>query len=611
MARMKLRGSVDGRPALVEHFPDRHCSRVTWGGELRPDGPGSRSVEVEGTTPAEVAFRAAGDGLETLSAGRRLTRPAPPRPTPELARRTEPSADSHAPPRPSRRWYVAAAFFAAKYFAVVAVVVSVLAWLKVTSAAAGAGLVPVSAPSTAGATWAISLVLVVLLASSLLALRGVEFDSTSEGIDERDLIEALVHGGQFYAATRTAGWFGRVVALIVLLTNSWDLAVRHLTPRWGWVGAAVLLLLASSVVTKHSRLKSAFFVQVPYTTVTGRIRVGVGQGLALGADAAAGLLVVWFFLALAPLVRPARRLAWTLPFGLGHAYGSAVAALDSRPLTFLATLAVPVAVLGLLREVALRMSVTLTTERVPDPGNPAVLYLRSFDEDATRIVRNSSRRGLVESLLPPWRTRFESVLARIVAMSAPLDAVAPPHARRLLPGASRMHFADDEWQQGVAEAGRRALFVLLAATPEGIRDGLTWEIEHVGDHLDHSRIVLVVAPRPSEQLADRLQAFLVAATPYPSFASLSDRELPAGVCFLARSSTSDWKVYGSPLRTDVAYAHLMRLVIRDFYPEWMDELRIDPDVVSVRAQIAVLQGAGVPVSFAGVIAALSKFGILK
>lgn len=86
-------------------------------------------------------------------------------------------------------------------------------------------------------------------------------------------------------------------------------------------------------------------------------------------------------------------------------------------------------------------------------------------------------------------------MVRYLSRFGPVIAISGQHGRALPSlGAAKASFADDQWQQKVHEWMGQALTVVVAATPDQVRDGLMWELVQLSDAERHARVVLVVAP---------------------------------------------------------------------------------------------------------------------
>jgi hypothetical protein len=200
---------------------------------------------------------------------------------------------------------------------------------------------------------------------------------------------------------------------------------------------------------------------------------------------------------------------------------------------------------------------------------PHLLYLRGFEEDDLRISPSLARTSFLQWLTPFGRPRFEEVMVRYLSRFGPVIAISGQHGRALPSlGAAKASFADDQWQQKVHEWMGQALTVVVAATPDQVRDGLMWELVQLSDAERHARVVLVVAPWPREQLGSRWQGFLAAACRLPLFAPLALRPFPPAVQVLTYTTDAGWRGYGATRRWDWSYAAALVAAVEDAAPAW-------------------------------------------
>ena len=115
-----------------------------------------------------------------------------------------------------------------------------------------------------------------------------------------------------------------------------------------------------------------------------------------------------------------------------------------------------------------------TAKESPPPEAPPVLYLRSFEDDATA---SAFRGDLTE----------EENLVRALAHIGPVVAIGKPGEELPLAGASRFYVTDDRWQERVAELVGRARLVVIRT---GLSPGLMWELRTVLKLSEPSRVLL-------------------------------------------------------------------------------------------------------------------------
>jgi hypothetical protein len=115
-----------------------------------------------------------------------------------------------------------------------------------------------------------------------------------------------------------------------------------------------------------------------------------------------------------------------------------------------------------------------TAKEAPPPESPPVLYLRSFEDDATA---SAFRGDLTE----------EENLVRALAHIGPVVAIGKPGEELPLAGASRLYVTDDCWQERVVELVGLARLVVIRT---GLSPGLMWELQTVLKLSEPSRVLL-------------------------------------------------------------------------------------------------------------------------
>ena len=249
-----------------------------------------------------------------------------------------------------------------------------------------------------------------------------------------------------------------------------------------------------------------------------------------------------------------------------------VAGLEQRGLMwvlFLAVLVGPMTVAYLLDRLGRRLGQHSLQAVLAADARPHLLYLRGFEEDDLRITPSLTRTSFLQWLTPFGRPRFEEVMVRYLSRFGPVIAIAG-HTGRTLPelGAAKAAFADHQWQSQVHRWMGDALAVVVAATPDQVRDGLMWELVQLSDAERHPRVLLVVAPWPREQLTSRWQGFVAAASRLPLFAPLAARPFPPAVQVLTYTTDAGWRGYGASRRWDWSYAAALTAAVEDAAPAW-------------------------------------------
>ncbi|MDQ7993078.1 MAG: hypothetical protein REI45_10415, partial [Propionicimonas sp.] len=238
-------------------------------------------------------------------------------------------------------------------------------------------------------------------------------------------------------------------------------------------------------------------------------------------------------------------------------------------LLFLAVLAGPMALAYLVDRLGRRVSQRSLQAVLAADTRPYLLYLRGFEEDDLRISPALARTGFLQWLSPFGRPRFEEVLVRYLARFGPVIAISGQSGRALPElGAAKASFADDQWREKVHDWMGQALAVVVAATPDQVRDGLMWELVQLADAERRPRVLLVTAPWPRDQLLTRWQGFLAAATRLPLFAGLAERGFPSGVQVMTFTGEDGWRGYGATRRWDWTYAASLVAAVEAAGPAW-------------------------------------------
>jgi hypothetical protein len=141
-----------------------------------------------------------------------------------------------------------------------------------------------------------------------------------------------------------------------------------------------------------------------------------------------------------------------------------------------------------------------------DP-RPPVLYLRSFGDDRLRLwAATLGRPSLVERFTLRRSDRFEEVLVRYLSRYGPVIALNPPGTRLAPLGAARETIDSDDWQSVVAGWMAQSALIVFLAPPNGVTEGLEWELRAVADHGQWDKALVVVPPVPAGQLRARWRA---------------------------------------------------------------------------------------------------------
>ena len=132
---------------------------------------------------------------------------------------------------------------------------------------------------------------------------------------------------------------------------------------------------------------------------------------------------------------------------------------------------------------------------------PAILYLRSFEDDELPIATVlSARRPFFELFRLGGTDPFEEAVAWELVPYGPVVAVGRPGRSLASLGAAREYLPDDRWREDVAArmAASCAIVMTIGAT-----DGLRWEIEQVAAAQYIGRTIFVFPPMGDGTLRDR------------------------------------------------------------------------------------------------------------
>lgn len=213
------------------------------------------------------------------------------------------------------------------------------------------------------------------------------------------------------------------------------------------------------------------------------------------------------------------------------------------------------AVCGLIYKAARRRTaIDIDQLRTIDP-RPEILYLRNFADDAL-MIRTSplTRRSGVEKLGLDQFEPFEELIVRYLSVYGPVVAVSDPTTPHAPLGAVRESLPMDGWQDSVREKIRTSRLIVVGATPSTSTDGLRWELRTIAELGALDRTILLLAPRPSDQLSEHWRRFRqLAGFPVPGrIETFADRTLA-----VRRAPTGEWTAVTADRRTDWAYALAM------------------------------------------------------
>lgn len=279
------------------------------------------------------------------------------------------------------------------------------------------------------------------------------------------------------AHRRSVRW--RTVGALALFTGAYFLHIS-----FGW--AAGVALGVVWVVTLIRNL-----VAQRTSSAAGAVPVGPLALMLSALSSAATLALVWVALMgmiiiitvrneLAP--GPDEQRAIILLYGLGVLVLMAVAATLDR--------------------LTRRLNARRADRALERDHRPEIVFLRSFGDDALTL-RSRQRRGrsLIARLSLRSRETLEQLLAWTAWRHGPVVAVAEPGTHLPPLGATRMHYADDRWQEEVARRIRDSAAVLLIA---GRTQGLAWELNHVARLGALPKLIVLFPPLPDREVRQRV-----------------------------------------------------------------------------------------------------------
>jgi hypothetical protein len=174
------------------------------------------------------------------------------------------------------------------------------------------------------------------------------------------------------------------------------------------------------------------------------------------------------------------------------------------PFSFFISLAILFGFLK-LRRIGKSLRVNPRQQLLADPRIP-ILYLRPFFHSAPEDQKLATAMSQMYSPPTFTLTRQEPVtesdanLANSLRTIGPVVAVGVPKEKLSPPGAIRLYFEADEWQQGVADLMSISRLVIIQAGSTG---GLEWEMKIAMTMLPIERVVFSFADWISLEKAER------------------------------------------------------------------------------------------------------------
>lgn len=208
---------------------------------------------------------------------------------------------------------------------------------------------------------------------------------------------------------------------------------------------------------------------------------------------------------------------------------------------------------------------------------PPVLYLRSFDFDATA----GGETGIPDSATMPFipvSLRFqtyEEVLARILTRVGPCIAIGKPGLQKPIVGFSRLQVGDN-WRDEVIDFLKRSALVVYCA---GVSPSLMWELEQLSNLTSRERLLILVGADTPEKWWEQASPFL-GAMPKFTVRSESNKVFLGLIYFDKNQKPCDELIIedGQPLRTlmENALDPLLRnlnVVPRSKFLRWLSRPR--------------------------------------
>jgi F0F1-type ATP synthase assembly protein I len=181
---------------------------------------------------------------------------------------------------------------------------------------------------------------------------------------------------------------------------------------------------------------------------------------------------------------------------------------------------------------------------------PAILYLRSFEDDQLSVATVlSARRPFFELFRVRGTDPFEETITWELAPYGPVIAVGRPGRSLASLGAAREYLPQDRWQEDVAELmhDSRAIVMTIGAT-----EGLRWEVQRVAAQQYVGKTIFVVPPLDEATLrqrwhftADALHGAGVDAPPLPDDV--------ANVLTAVLVPSATWRVTVADTRDEATY----------------------------------------------------------
>jgi len=203
------------------------------------------------------------------------------------------------------------------------------------------------------------------------------------------------------------------------------------------------------------------------------------------------------------------------------------------------------------------------------PAKGAVIYLRSFAEDSKTDQGVSS--GALGNL--GLITEEEQLVASLSSVGSVI-AVGRPHEQLPELGATRLHFTQDEWQEGVHKLLREGSVAVIR--PGSFSPGVRWEIQQALKQLTPEHLLLIVGGRAGTHQDSDLAEFAAQVSPmlpHPLPTSYDGRKLyRLGTIRAFVRFDSRWTPTLLPVAIDLV-PYFRRTISRRLVPYYQQALR--------------------------------------
>lgn len=155
------------------------------------------------------------------------------------------------------------------------------------------------------------------------------------------------------------------------------------------------------------------------------------------------------------------------------------------------------------KQLGVKGAVKSADELLKEDRRSPILYLRSFEEEASRLGLKGQLREMTERVVAGGPTGFEleRQFGAYMNWVGPFICLARKGQSFFLYGAARKDVSDHKWQATVRSFLRRASYVIVRA---GTSPGFAWEIEQILSTMDPLR-VLLITPGSSPKYREFLQ----------------------------------------------------------------------------------------------------------